>query len=217
MGFETKNPHLKAVAESLGNVLRRYTDSCANQDFPWRYSERPLVGMLSAAVWQAGGVTLEEYWTRKRKAGVKSYGRIDLFFKIEDTSYIAEAKHRYINISECSGDWRDLLSSQCKRDAEMNMLSPKECSVGIAFWSVRYKGGTVGIAQTVETLVEEVNKGEDADLTLWHFPAWALTNKVKQGEKHIRYAGLVMQMFITRQAKDRLRKKSQYDCLKTGL
>jgi len=200
IGCRAVNGHLKDVGEHFNECLLRYVDESEQRDFPWRYSERPLVGMLSAAVWLAGGVSLEEYWTKKKKLGGKSYGRIDLFFKIGGTSYIAEAKHMYLNLLDCDDGWRNGLGKRCKQDSKANQLDKGECAVGVAFWSIRYRGGLADVQGRVKGLVAGIEKNEDSALTVWHFPAWALNEQICHGEKNIRYAGLVMQIFVTGQS-----------------
>lgn len=70
-------------------------------DVGWWWGERPAIGLLSAAVWMAGGSTLEEYSTEKRPRSDlqgpnatedSKYGRADLYAQLAGEDYSVEAK-----------------------------------------------------------------------------------------------------------------------------
>jgi hypothetical protein len=66
----------------------------SHYDKAWCFNERASVSMLSAAVWKAGGIAIEEYVTRKQHENETKPGRVDLWFKIgKNFAAVVEAKH----------------------------------------------------------------------------------------------------------------------------
>ncbi len=63
------------------------------KDVPWWYNERASISVLAGAVWQCGGIAFEEYAADKNaRKGSKYNGRGDLYLKVRDQHFIAEAK-----------------------------------------------------------------------------------------------------------------------------
>jgi hypothetical protein len=87
---------LKAVFKKLMSVHQTYIDRGAG-DCPYWYSERPHVGLLSAAVWQSGGTALEEYGTHKTKEYESQRGRCDLGIRTNRAGFECEAKRLWLN------------------------------------------------------------------------------------------------------------------------
>ena len=52
---------LRPVFEQLSKVHEDFTNAEPGPDFSFWYSERPQIGLLSAAVWLRGKTALEEY------------------------------------------------------------------------------------------------------------------------------------------------------------
>jgi hypothetical protein len=64
-------------------------------DVPWWYNERASISVLAGAAWKIGGLAFEEYREDKRsgrKRHPTSPGRIDLYLKLKQKQFIAEAK-----------------------------------------------------------------------------------------------------------------------------
>lgn len=65
-------------------------------DAPYWYNERATLSTLAGAVWQVGGLALEEY-QEKKKHGL---GRVDLWFQWRNVDYIAEVKQLWFRLDE---------------------------------------------------------------------------------------------------------------------
>ena len=201
-GFSFVNvsePALANLKWAWPQVLERYTTVQNREDFPWRYSERPLVGMLSAAVWIAGGITLEEYWNQKGEPseGDKTYGRTDLYFAIAGKHFIGEAKHEYIELNRCTDDWQAACRKNAKESAKRSPCEEGECRVAICFWSITMKTGDTNggaFSERIETLVDQLAvASQDSLVTACTFPAWAIEQGRSWGEER-GYPGLVMEI-----------------------
>lgn len=87
----------KRVFKKWCDVSRKYSERWKKNgkwdDVHWWYRERTHIGFFAAAVWQTGGVAIEEYGTGKKKGQKKYKGRCDLCFSLVDEHYIVEAKH----------------------------------------------------------------------------------------------------------------------------
>lgn len=78
---------------------------CRTRDVPWWYNERASVSVFAGAVWQAGGVALEEFTDEKKIPGrrgrakrVSYSGRTDLYFELGRYEFLAEAKRCVANL-----------------------------------------------------------------------------------------------------------------------
>jgi hypothetical protein len=89
-------------------------------EFPFWYGERPLIGFLDAAVWRAGGITIQEYGIDK-KPGIKEperesrLGRADFFFSVGKHFADVEFKLHSIGISR-GRNFRPMLRNKMKVD-----------------------------------------------------------------------------------------------------
>jgi hypothetical protein len=87
---------LKPVFQKLLSMHESYMRDGGDGDFAFWYRERPNVGLLAAAVWLCDGISLEEYGLVKGKRR----GRCDLWFRIGNTSFVCEAKHLPLILSD---------------------------------------------------------------------------------------------------------------------
>jgi hypothetical protein len=91
-GIPHLTPLLRSWVALMGRYLRRFASL---HDRPWWYNERATLSLLAAAAWEAGGVALEEYSTRKGTVGKPSdlrLGRCDLFVSLAGGDFACEAK-----------------------------------------------------------------------------------------------------------------------------
>jgi hypothetical protein len=88
-------PTLKPILKSWIGVQRKYAMAMEQDDHAFWYRERTCIGFLSAAVWQCGGVTLEEWQTEKGPKHKSYRGRCDLYIFHRGREYFIEAKHMY--------------------------------------------------------------------------------------------------------------------------
>lgn len=81
--------------EKWKELMVEYVRRC-NDDLPYWHDERTNVGFLAAAVWQSGGIAIEEYWVERRRQRKGKYkkGWCDLWGKLkgEKLGFSLEAK-----------------------------------------------------------------------------------------------------------------------------
>src|SRR5213593_78577 len=127
-------PALNPILESWIAVQLEYGHAMENDDEAWWYRERTCVGFLSAAAWRCGGVTLEEWQTKKGSKEHARNGRCDLYICRRGQQFFIEAKHmysratgkrerelRYIG-SELERAAVDASALQCKRSEKLGVL-----------------------------------------------------------------------------------------------
>ena len=68
-------------------------------DAPWWYGERASLSVFAGAIWRVGGYCFEEYSETKKgikrdtkKHGDSYPGRVDLYFSLPHSEFVAEAK-----------------------------------------------------------------------------------------------------------------------------
>ena len=138
------------------------------------------VSTLAGAAWNARGIALEEYASRKRKGHKKAHGRCDLYFRMGRNGYVAEAKHCWlragVRAENMSEKVRKCLSSACN-DARKNTpsLYRNETLLGIAFVVPRIpqsdleKGAVGERIEDVQGALIGIAKKEKCALA-WIFP-----------------------------------------------
>jgi hypothetical protein len=90
---------LRPVFEQLSKVHEDYTNAEPSPDFSFWYSERPQIGLLSAAAWLRGRTALEEYAAQKENGKKRCRG--DLYIRTgKNTAFECEAKHVTINLGK---------------------------------------------------------------------------------------------------------------------
>jgi hypothetical protein len=164
-------------------------------DFHWSYGERAHISILAAAIWDAGGIALEEYATKKARDKKHYSGRCDFCFKLtkspKSTGYIAEAKHRNVNC----GNLRSLPAKLEKTVATAQNamsdchahLKPNERRLSLVFITFRNrpKAEDKVRSEDIISAVGATHKKLKTHTTFWQFPDWA-TN---QSEDSWRYPG----------------------------
>jgi len=133
--------HLKKLEKLLWEwtyLNRKMIKFWDGKDCPWWYNERASISTLAGAVWNAGGIALEEYSSRKRKDRRNALGRCDLYFSIGNKKYVAEAKQCWLNAGSRTQDMevnvRKCLGEACE-DSKQNRSEHQggETLIGIAF------------------------------------------------------------------------------------
>jgi hypothetical protein len=129
---------LGRILNTWTKVLQRYLERTNDpkNDFPWLYSERSCVGMLSVAAWQAGGLGLEEWGTEKRRKGSSYRGRNDLYLQLGEGVWYAEAKHAYINLDSDDTITKKKIKKtivDSKQSAKLMKRVPKSQRLAITF------------------------------------------------------------------------------------
>jgi hypothetical protein len=105
-----------------------YMEHYKFEDCMFWYNERTNVSALAGAVWQLGGLALEEYSAEKMAKQSRYSGRRDLFFTWHDQSYLCEAKCQWLKYRRGAEPKTEDYSSSLSE-----ALTDLECSI---------KGGT---------------------------------------------------------------------------
>ena len=109
---------LRPVFSELWSVFDHYITRVGYEDVPWWYTERSIVGLLTAAAFQAGYCSLEEFsWKRGQD---QAKGRVDWWLGTGDreSEVFAETKQTYIS---SAGSWAKL--DHGLTEAERQLLS----------------------------------------------------------------------------------------------
>ena len=85
-------PDFNRAFKQWFSVMEKYCKVGSWDDVPWWYNERPLLSLFAAAVWNSGGIALEEYSISKSHKKERWSGRGDLYVKIKRKQYVIEAK-----------------------------------------------------------------------------------------------------------------------------
>jgi hypothetical protein len=132
-----KHDELKRILNAWTEVLRIYLMRRNDEnDFPWLYSERSCVGMLSVAAWQSGGLGLEEWGTQKKRKDGLYRGRNDLYLQIGEAAWYAEAKHAYINLDSKEAIKEKKIEETiegCRKSADNMKSNPESQNLAITF------------------------------------------------------------------------------------
>ena len=100
---------LKPVFERLKEVHQHFIEF-GDGDCPYWYPERSHTGLFATAVYECGGVALEEYSDYKMKERKRIKGRVDLWLKLK-TEFRCEAKCVRLNLG---GDTRAMAAKASK-------------------------------------------------------------------------------------------------------
>ena len=206
--FKSKDKNLAKLSNYYRLVMDEYCDRHEQKDWPWRYSERPMVGMLSAAIWLAGGVTLEEYWTQKKHQKSKKYGRNDLYFMLGNEAYVVEAKHAYVNVADPNDEWDSSLRERATGSANQVSMESEEVRLAAAFWSFRLppkkaSKHSVDWARKFKDSNESFfcKKLPDSQVMVrtWYFPPWQQSGKQDTKDDY-HYLGFAMELIGVKSA-----------------
>jgi len=87
----------KHIIKQWQKINRDYLEDYSFTDSLYWYNERANVSCLAGAIWKVGGYALEEYSAIKGKD--EKYGRIDLYFSVDEIEYLIEAKHEWLHFN----------------------------------------------------------------------------------------------------------------------
>jgi|WetSurMetagenome_2_1015567.scaffolds.fasta_scaffold24064_4 hypothetical protein len=102
------------------------------KDVPWWYNERALLSIFAGAVWNKNSIAFEEYVSEKweiskRTSKFKKHyrGRIDLYFEIDESKFIVEAKRCWSGASVLNKNTNEkLLTKLGKAISDINKVKP---------------------------------------------------------------------------------------------
>lgn len=176
--------HWEGIIEEWILAIERFS-RLSEGDVPYWYNERANVGVLSAAVWRAGGIALEEFQHEKNmdvvtaeddRLGSKTNwtGRCDLWVSFGKKSERVEAKFKWINMdSERMIEFAEACLADAMSDAKMSKSDDGQPAIGVAFLPVFVKTSKVTDEKPLETYIDDTVskvKNMDVDLVAWSFP-----------------------------------------------
>jgi hypothetical protein len=96
------NPRLRCLRPALERwiAINRKLSHEWSPDTPWWYNERASLSILAGAIWQENGTAFEEFSWTKTRSGKLGHGRVDLEFSLGVYGYRAEAKLRFLRVSQ---------------------------------------------------------------------------------------------------------------------
>lgn len=153
-------PAFKPILQKWIAVQLAYSKAMGNADQTWWYRERTCVGFLSAAVWQSGGVTLEEWQTKKGPKEQSRHGRCDLYACRGKQEFFIEAKHMYSNALENRDrELRNIQRTLDKARKDASLLQCEEClKLGVLFLAPVYPTGHDSIHRHISEWLKEIEE-----------------------------------------------------------
>ena len=171
-------PYLLRLFERWGELVNRYCEATDGDDAPFWHNERANVGLLSAAAWQAGLISLEEYPANKGGAGRKRIkGRADLWIAETDplNGDAFEAKYKALSPKEFQSNAIGLLDAACADVRKLKDTWHRQ-RFGLAFAGVHLSPAQIPSA---EKCVSEL-RGELVGSNLCDAVAWAFPERVQE-------------------------------------
>lgn len=180
---------LKPVLKSWIEVNKRFARAWHGVDVPWRFNERAQLGLLAAAIWRAGEVSLEEFTSKKidrfpKASATKYAGRIDLYLNIQGFNFIAESKLAQAILNDCEPRANEKLHAAMERAEHDARKMPAESRSRLAIVfvvpliSTRLKNN---LDRAIRNWIEKLREYQ-SDAVAWVFPS--LTRHVKTGRKY---------------------------------
>ena len=134
------------IIKQWQKINRDYLEDYNFEDSLYWYNERANISCLAGAIWKIGGYAQEEYSATKGEE--KTTGRIDLYFSVDETEYIVEAKHLWINFNTKSkklDDFEDVIQNSLNKainDCKNSMMNYETINgVGLVFitpyWDIK--------------------------------------------------------------------------------
>jgi len=166
--------HWAAILEEWILATERYCRVCGGNDAPYFYTEQANVGLLSAAVWRSGGISLTEFQSLKgAKHRPKWGGRVDLWLHLGDTEQMLEAK--LLNISmHANREINDVIAqkmTEALKDAKATRGNSKADALGAVFVIPRIAVSRVGsLEEQIEAFIENILLENNYHAAAWCFP-----------------------------------------------
>jgi hypothetical protein len=164
--------NLRKVLSAWIRLNNQYFTSLRGRDAAWWYNERAALSIFAAAAWNAGGVALEEFSTRKGRGQSEGPGRCDIYFKIGSSEFAGESKMTWLSLRATK---RNMLNETLK-NAFMDARKLKHLEgtrFGVCFVPVylpkRYE-------DEIDDLLAKFQQemiGENFDALAWCFPRTA--------------------------------------------
>lgn len=194
--IEIKSKELK----TLDRVFKQFIDltekycSDIKDDAPYWYNERTSVGFLAGSIWKCGGIVLEEYSSHKVWKGENYQSRTDLWFRLNQIEYIAEAKFGFVKLQKGQEknaiEWVQKLITSALSDVQL-ITEPVQNKIALAFIVPYLKKGKNKPCKQFENFLMSIKESMEYDAIVAVFPDSA-KNLTYQGEL---YPGVLMLVF----------------------
>ncbi len=184
--------YLEGILSNWIENTDKYVDYFGGDDLPYWFNERANVGVLAAAAWQAGFVSLEEHQIEKVSGvGEDKKGRNDLYISSKEEELYIEAKVIFPNISNINRLEKSINTRLKKAIDDTKKLKgniPKAALLFIAPYSRDKKGANQLQIDNFKNLI----KGHSSPIKAWAFPEMAQTSS-SHDDKYYPGVALIMQ------------------------
>ncbi len=119
---------IQPVFNELWELYDRYIEN--TDDVPWWYTERSIVGHLTAAAFKAGNLALEEYSNEripKHDGDSNRQGRVDWWMATTRCKQQLIAETKAIWLSKDARDWKPLCAKLKKAEDQVNEYKDNDC------------------------------------------------------------------------------------------
>jgi hypothetical protein len=185
-------------------LIERYSRALGGEEHVFDFSERPNTGILAAAAWKSGFLSLEEFAHGKHVVDDEyGNGRCDLWIATDDVRYqwFVEAKHCYtsINRKEIIEGVRPKLNAALS-DAIRSTQFEDGIGVGICFTSIYDLSKNIeDRTDNIEQLISEL---QSMRLTLGYDAiAWSFPKEARQYQPEEQQHGRLGIVLIAKQYK----------------
>ncbi|KFF50220.1 hypothetical protein GY26_03330 [Gammaproteobacteria bacterium MFB021] len=170
--------HWVVVCEEWRALVDRYSRVLGGQENIFNFTERPHLGVFSAAAWRAGFIAIEEFRYEKHSDDAEyRYGRCDLWLATDNLrrqDYI-EAKQEDIHLE--NGNAEAFTTRTLKSALSAVKLTRGDRtdvnSVGLAFFNIWCPNPQAVTSAQILDFIEEMKgyrKALACDLMSWTFP-----------------------------------------------
>jgi hypothetical protein len=182
---------LRPILKEWIRINRRYCERESWKDCVWWNNERALTGILAAAVWTLGEVSLEEYVTPKIRKGKKRSGRCDLLIDIGGDKLACEVKQKFLTPkNHRNDDVRSVKYDFGWACDDARDLHPREGRrLGICFVTPRFLHSQIPYESYLKNFLTSLQKLE-FDAIAWCFPPKA--RELKWFENNKTYPGSII-------------------------
>ena len=169
--------HWAGILEEWILATERYCRVCGGYDAPYFYTEQANVGLLSAAVWRSGGISLTEFQSEKgAKHRPKWGGRVDLWLQAGNIEQVLEAK--LLNISmHANREINDVIAQSMDaalKDAKATRGNSDADALGAVFViphiAVSRVGSLDNFEEQIEAFIENILQENNYHAAAWCFP-----------------------------------------------
>lgn len=150
-------------------------------DVPFWYRERAQLSLFAGALWRVNALAFEEFSATKHRAGRKTSGRADIWFKIRGRQFIGEAKHVSANAASNHEHLKDGMNEATENVAEHKQ--GKATALAMVFVTVGVLARHASeVNRRLDAWIEQA-KDLKCDALAWTFPRRWRKFQHKKGDK----------------------------------